>query len=90
MGGRALSGRLPVTANRIYREGDGVNTVKDKVGLGSPTEVGLNPQVLAAIDSITLDAIEAKATLANCAGYCGERWHDRLREELRSSDLCGK
>ena len=62
MGGRASSGRLPVTANRIYREGDGVNTVKDKVGLGSPARVGLNPQVLAAIDSITLDAIEAKAT----------------------------
>lgn len=62
MGGRGSSGRLPVTANRIYRVGDGENTVKNKIGMATPNEVGLDSKILSGIDSITLDAIEAKAT----------------------------
>lgn len=61
-GGIAVSGKLPVTANRMFREGDGVKSKKTRLAFGEPAEVGLDEKILSRIDSLTLDAIEAKAT----------------------------
>ncbi len=61
-GGISVSGRLPVTANRLFRYGDGLKTDKIRLGYGEPAQVGLDEVVLAKIDSITQDAIDKKAT----------------------------
>lgn len=61
-GGIAVSGKLPVTANRMFREGDGETTKKTRLSFGEPAQVGLDEKVLERIDSLTLDAIKAKAT----------------------------
>ncbi len=62
MGGIQLSGKLPVTANRMYRVRDGLTTSKIRLGFGEPAQVGLDEQMLLNIDSLTLDAIKEKAT----------------------------
>ena len=61
-GGVAISGQLPVTANRLFRYGDGVKTKKTRLAYGEPAQVGLDESVLAKIDSLTLNAIDEKAT----------------------------
>ena len=61
-GGVSISGKLPVTANRLFRYGDGLKSPKTRLAYGEPAQVGLDETVLANIDSITLDAIKAKAT----------------------------
>lgn len=62
MGGIGFSGKLPVTANRTFREGDGVSSDKIRLAFGEPAQVGLDEKILLRIDSLTLDAIEKKAT----------------------------
>lgn len=61
-GGISVSGKLPVTANRMFREGDGEQIEKTRLAYGEPAQVGLDEMILAKIDSLTLDAIRAKAT----------------------------
>jgi CubicO group peptidase (beta-lactamase class C family) len=61
-GGIAVSAKLPVTANRLFRYGDGLKTDKTRLAYDEPALVGLDEAVLAKIDSITLDAIDKKAT----------------------------
>lgn len=60
-GGIAASGKLPVTANRQYREGDGVATQKTRFSYGVPEQLGINSKYLNGIDSIVKDAIKMKA-----------------------------
>ncbi|MCF8278086.1 MAG: serine hydrolase [Flavobacteriales bacterium] len=61
-GGIGISGKMPVTANAQYPYGSGLKTEKTRLAYGEPAQVGLNELELAKIDSITLDAIAAKAT----------------------------
>lgn len=60
-GGVAVSGRLPVTANRNFRVGDGVNSAKTRLGFTEPWQVGLDDQRLKDIDDIVKEAIDSKA-----------------------------
>ncbi|MBP9151244.1 MAG: serine hydrolase [Flavobacteriales bacterium] len=61
-GGIAISGRMPVTANALFAYGKGLTTEKVRLAYGEPAQVGMDENVLAKIDSITLDAIMQKAT----------------------------
>ncbi len=61
-GGVALSGTLPVTANRMFAYGSGIRTEKTRLAYGDPFQVGMDERILAGVDEITLEAIEAKAT----------------------------
>lgn len=61
-GGIGVSGKLPVTANRLFRAGDGIKTTKTRLAYGEPAQVGMDENILKRIDEITLDAIEKKAT----------------------------
>jgi len=61
-GGIGVSGKLPVTANRLFRAGDGITTMKTRLAYGEPAQVGMDENVLKEIDAITLDAIAKKAT----------------------------
>jgi len=61
-GGVAVSGKLPVTANTQFNYGAGLTTKKTRLAYGEPAQVGLDETVLAQIDAITMEAIEAKAT----------------------------
>ncbi|MCB9185512.1 MAG: serine hydrolase [Flavobacteriales bacterium] len=61
-GGIGISGRLPVTANRQFKVGDGIKTMKIRLAYGEPAQVGMDENVLKEIDAITLDAIAKKAT----------------------------
>ena len=61
-GGVAVSGQLPITANRLFRIGDGIKTKKTRLAYGEPAQVGLDETVLAQIDALTLNAIDEKAT----------------------------
>lgn len=60
-GGIAASGKMPVTANRQYREGDGEMTEKIRFSYSVPEELGIKSKHLAGIDSIVKDAIKMKA-----------------------------
>lgn len=60
-GGIGISGKLPVTANRLFRYADGLKTEKIRLGYGEPFQVGLDEQILLRIDSLTLNAIDEKA-----------------------------
>jgi beta-glucosidase-like glycosyl hydrolase/CubicO group peptidase (beta-lactamase class C family) len=62
MGGIGVSGKLPVTANQKFKEGDGETTKKTRLAYGEPAQVDLNEDLLSKIDSLTLDAIAKKAT----------------------------
>jgi beta-glucosidase-like glycosyl hydrolase/CubicO group peptidase (beta-lactamase class C family) len=62
MGGIGVSGKLPVTANDKFKEGIGISTEKTRLAFGEPAQVELDETVLMKIDSLTLDAIEKKAT----------------------------
>lgn len=62
MGGIGVSGKLPVTANGQFKEGTGSVSKKIRMEFGEPAQVGLDESVLIKIDSLTLDAIEKKAT----------------------------
>ena len=61
-GGIGASGKLPITANRTYKAGDGLSTKKVRLAYGEPAQVGLDESKLLKIDSLTLDAIKKKAT----------------------------
>ena len=61
-GGIGVSGKLPVTANRMFRYGAGLTTTKTRLSFGEPAQVGMDETVLKGIDDITLEAIKAKAT----------------------------
>ena len=62
MGGFGSTGHLPVTANSTFKAGDGLMTTKTRIGYATGTEVGMNPEILHFVDSITINAIEEKAT----------------------------
>lgn len=61
-GGIDITGKLPVTINEIYREGDGIETSKIRLGYAVPEELNINSERLQAIDSIADFAIKQKAT----------------------------
>ena len=61
-GGIAISGKMPVTANKQFAYGDGLKTEKVRLAYGEPAQVRMDENILANIDSITLDAIAKKAT----------------------------
>lgn len=61
-GGVAISGTLPVTANRMFAYGSGMKTHKTRLAYGDPFQVGMDERILAGVDAITLEAIKAKAT----------------------------
>ncbi|MFC2176750.1 glycoside hydrolase family 3 N-terminal domain-containing protein, partial [Bacteroidota bacterium] len=61
-GGIGVSGKLPITANRLFSFGSGFKTKKIRLAYGEPHQVGMDEQVLAEIDSIAEEAIAAKAT----------------------------
>ncbi|MFM1876896.1 MAG: hypothetical protein RL266_2633, partial [Bacteroidota bacterium] len=61
-GGIEVSGKLPVTANRLFKYGQGLETEKIRLAYGEPAEVGMDESVLAGIDTIVMEAIRAKAT----------------------------
>ena len=61
-GGIGVSGKLPITANRQFRYGDGVKTTKTRLAYGEPAQVGMDEDILKGIDAITMDAIAQKAT----------------------------
>lgn len=61
-GGVAVSGKLPVTANRMFPSGAGLKTEKTRLAYGDPFQVGMDEKILAGVDKITSEAIAAKAT----------------------------
>jgi len=61
-GGIAISGKMPVTANSQFAYGNGLKTEKVRLAYGEAAQVGIDENILANIDSITLDAIAKKAT----------------------------
>ncbi len=62
-GGMPVKGKLPVTASAKSSYGAGIIIERaTRLGYARPEEVGLNPTILASIDSIAMEAIEAKAT----------------------------
>ncbi|MFC2098201.1 glycoside hydrolase family 3 N-terminal domain-containing protein [Bacteroidota bacterium] len=57
------SGILPVSAGSRYKAGDGISTeAAYRLRYGLPEEEGIDSRLLYKIDSIVLDAIQAKAT----------------------------
>jgi len=60
-GGIGISGKLPITANSIFRYGDGLKTEKTRLSYGEPYQMGMDETVLSKIDSLTLNAINEKA-----------------------------
>lgn len=60
-GGIAATGKMSVTANRLYRAGDGLNTDKIRLSYGTPEELDIKSKDLLPIDSIVKDAISNKA-----------------------------
>ncbi len=62
-GGIPASGRLPVSAGSAYNLGDGLSTeISHRLRYGLPEEAGIDSRLLYKIDSLALDAINAKAT----------------------------
>jgi beta-N-acetylhexosaminidase len=62
-GALKMSGKLPVTASKVARFGDGEETAYlQRLGYDSPQSVGLNADTLLLIDKIAQEAINAKAT----------------------------
>lgn len=62
-GGISASGRLPVTINKDFKIGDGLNTAAPfRLKYTLPEETGLSSSWFYRIDSIARDAIEKKAT----------------------------
>ncbi len=61
-GGIAARGKLPVSANEIYRAGKGILTGDGfRLKYSLPESVGINSKMLYKIDSLALSAIEQKA-----------------------------
>jgi beta-N-acetylhexosaminidase len=60
-GGIGVTGRLPVTANRSFPLGMGVNTLKTRLAFGVPEQMGMDSKKLTRIDTIVKEAIDGKA-----------------------------
>ncbi|MDR1973496.1 MAG: serine hydrolase [Bacteroidales bacterium] len=61
-GERPVKGTLPVSVvSQVYKAGDGIKTVSDKLYRSSFEEVGWKKEWVARIDSIALDGIRQKA-----------------------------
>jgi beta-N-acetylhexosaminidase len=61
-GGIPARGKLPVSANEIYRAGDGILTGDGfRLKYSLPESAGINSEMLYKIDSLALSAIEQKA-----------------------------
>lgn len=61
-GGISIKGKLPVSINQRYLAGDGIETVKSRLGYQTPEMCGINSGKFAAIDTICETAIRKKAT----------------------------
>jgi CubicO group peptidase (beta-lactamase class C family) len=62
-GGISLTGKLPVSARRVGRAGDGVKTgLPVRLGFAEPLDVGLDPDTLLRMEGIIREAIRNKAT----------------------------
>lgn len=62
-GGMVSSGRLPVSVTNLYPKGSGLDAgSRLRLRYSSPEELMINPNILAKVDSIALDAIEREAT----------------------------
>lgn len=61
-GALGAKGKLPVTINRRFRAGDGINSATDdRWRISEPEHAGLNETVLAHIDTLVVEAINAEA-----------------------------
>lgn len=62
-GSAEIKGRLPVEVNEHWRFGDSINLKSfQRLGFSTPESVGMDSEVLKAIDSMAQDAIEKGAT----------------------------
>lgn len=61
-GGIGVKGRLPITANRNFALGAGLDTEKIRFAYGEPSQAGMDASVLNRIDGIMKKAITEKAT----------------------------
>lgn len=59
-GGVGASGKLPITANKFFKEGDGVTTKPTRLSYTSPESMGINAEELLKIDSIAHESIKKK------------------------------
>jgi beta-N-acetylhexosaminidase len=56
-------GKLPVSINTFFKQGDGLDTQKiNRLGFTSPENVGMNSEVLKRIESVAMKAILGKMT----------------------------
>jgi CubicO group peptidase (beta-lactamase class C family) len=60
-GGVAAKGKLAVTIPEMYFAGTGVYTPKTRLGYHQPEEVGINPTLLHAIDTIVSEGLQKEA-----------------------------
>lgn len=59
-GGNAISGKLPVTVQGLYKEGKGLSTEKSRLAYNLPEEVGIESSRLDRIEDIVKEGIEAR------------------------------
>lgn len=60
-GGRTIDGKLPVSANGVFKTGDGINSdVVNRIAFALPEEVGVSSKDLMPVDSIMYNAIDNK------------------------------
>jgi beta-glucosidase-like glycosyl hydrolase/CubicO group peptidase (beta-lactamase class C family) len=57
MGGIPISGKLPVTVEDLFKEGDGLSTEKMRLSYQSPLEVSMSPKTLHSVDQIITNSI---------------------------------
>jgi len=60
-GGNAVNGRIPVSVKDIFKEGEGIETGKVRLGYTIPEEVGIASVSLNKIDTIVEEGIKAQA-----------------------------
>ncbi|MDR2628037.1 MAG: serine hydrolase [Dysgonamonadaceae bacterium] len=61
MGGIPMTGKLPVTIDGLFKEGEGITTGKTRLSYQSPLEVGMLPDTLRLIKQVVDDAIKERA-----------------------------
>ncbi|MDR1090481.1 MAG: serine hydrolase [Prevotella sp.] len=60
-GGNSISGKVPVTVKGVFKEGEGIETKKVRLGYSVPEEVGIESSRLDGIGSIVREGIKDKA-----------------------------
>lgn len=65
MGGISFRGKLPVDLSPLFKEGEGLETLKTRLSFASPQKVGMNEDILAGIDRIAEEGI-AKGAYPGC------------------------